>query len=153
MVFLCVLQQWTMKSQDMLLTSMVINSTIAGVGVAIFVKKQEQMLALAHRTLEPQDPDDELRVLGGVYSSRHAPPLIAIISAFRGSQSAPITPYLMHLIELSTAPQSSNTALYHELEDYELNDEDYGGNDVLEINEAVDACAAETKIFIHQVIH
>ncbi|KAL6958743.1 hypothetical protein U1Q18_043460 [Sarracenia purpurea var. burkii] len=42
--------------------------------------------------------------------------------------------------------------LYHQREDDELSDEDnYGGNEVAEINDTVDAFAANTRVVVHQV--
>lgn len=144
-------QTWTLRSHDLLTTTIVLNTVISGIGIGIFMRKEEGRLGHKYRSLEPQDTEQELRVLACVYGSRHVAATIAVIFALKGSSSAPITPYLMHLIELSEKPKSSKT-LYHELEDDELNsEENYGGNDVLEINDAVDAFAVDNKILIHQV--
>lgn len=54
----------------------------------------------------------------------------------------------MHLIELLQKRRTKVS--YHEKEQHELSDdEDYGGNDVIGIHEAVDTFTAETGIFIH----
>ncbi|KAK4760515.1 hypothetical protein SAY87_005408 [Trapa incisa] len=142
---------WTMGSRDLLLTTIVLNTVISDIGIGIFMRKEEGRLGHGYRSLEPQETEDELRVLGCVYGSRHVGATIAVLYALKGSVSAPIAPYLMHLIELSEKSKSSKT-LYHELEDDELNsEENYGGNDVLEINDAVDGFAVDNKILIHQM--
>ncbi|KAL6979696.1 hypothetical protein U1Q18_021352, partial [Sarracenia purpurea var. burkii] len=42
--------------------------------------------------------------------------------------------------------------LYHQREDDEFSDEDnYGGNEVAEINDIVDTFAADTRVVVHQV--
>ncbi|OWM73425.1 hypothetical protein CDL15_Pgr026524 [Punica granatum] len=141
---------WTLRSRDLLTITIVLNSVISGIGIAVFMRREEARLAHRYRFLEPQDTDQELRVLACVYGSRHLAATIAVIYALRGSKTAPIAPYLMHLIELSEKQKSLKS--YHELEEDELNsEENYGGNDVLEINDAVDAFAVDNKILIHQL--
>ncbi|KAI4325800.1 hypothetical protein MLD38_031166 [Melastoma candidum] len=141
---------WTMRAHDLLLITIVTNTVLAGVAVSFIMRREEKRLAYEHRAIERLSPDNELRIITCVYGSRHVAAALGIISAFRGSPAAPISPYLMHLIELPE--KNKNKALYHELEDDELgNDEDYGGNDVVEINDAVDAFTVDTKILIHQV--
>ncbi|GLT45997.1 hypothetical protein SLA2020_197890 [Shorea laevis] len=55
----------------------------------------------------------------------------------------------MHLVELPK--KSKKNLMYHQLnEGYLFNDEDdYGGNDVLEINDVIDTFTTETKIMIN----
>lgn len=116
------------------------------------MRKEEKRLGQAYRSLELQDPENELRLLACVYGPRHVAASVGIISALRGPQTAPITPYLMHLVELPEK-HKAKSALYHELEDEEIevNEDDYGGNDVVEINDAVDAFTADTKVLIQQI--
>ncbi|XP_030458702.2 cation/H(+) antiporter 1 [Syzygium oleosum] len=143
---------WTLKSHDLLLITIVINTVISGVVISIIMRKEEKRLAQAYRSLELQDPENELRLLACVYGPRHVAASVGIISALRGPQTAPITPYLMHLVELPEK-HKAKSALYHELEDEEIevNEDDYGGNDVVEINDAVDAFTADTKVLIQQI--
>ncbi|KAL6959888.1 hypothetical protein U1Q18_040037 [Sarracenia purpurea var. burkii] len=92
----------------------------------------------------------ELRMLACVHNPRHVPTIVALIAALRGSEMGPIIPYLMHLIELPEINRAD--LLYHQREDDELSDEDnYGGNDVAEINATADAFAADTGVVVHQV--
>ena len=67
--------------------------------------------------------------------------------------SIPVSPYLMHLIELPEKPKKSSAALLEQQYDESSVDEEYNynKNDVLEINEAVDIFIEETKTMIHQV--
>lgn len=143
------LQTWSPKSYNLLLISIVINTIISGPVVALLMRKQENLLGNMHTELEMHDPDkEELRMLACVYGPRPLSAILSLVSALSGSQKAPITPYLMQLIEL--LPKHRTNLSYHELEADELSDEeDYGGNDALEINEAVDNFTSETKILVH----
>ena len=113
------------------------------------MRREEKLFAqTSHTTLQFQNPEEDIRTLGCVYGPRHVSAILALTSAIAGSHRVPVTPYIMHLIELTQ--KRRNNVSYHELEDDELSDdEDYGGNDVVEINDAVDAFHAETKIFVH----
>ncbi|POO03121.1 DNA-directed DNA polymerase [Trema orientale] len=140
---------WNQDAYNLLLISIVINTVISGPTLALLMRREENLFAqTSHTTLEFQNPEEDIRTLGCVYGPRHVSAILALISALNGSHRAPITPYVMHLIEL-TQKRRANVS-YHELEDDELSDdEDYGGNDVVEINDAVDAFHAETKIIVH----
>lgn len=135
---------------NLMLVTIVINTLIMGPVVAFLIKKETATLGYRHVALECQDPEAELRMLACVHNPRHIPTIVGLISALKGSEDGPIIPYLMHLIEL---PQKRKTnLLYHQREDDELSDEEnYGGNDVVEINEAVDAFITETGIMVQQV--
>ncbi|CAA2971910.1 cation H(+) antiporter 2-like [Olea europaea subsp. europaea] len=76
--------------------------------------------------------------------------MVGLIAASKGSKNVYVSPYLMHLIEL---PEKSKTNLMYNKkeEDAISDDDDYGGNDVVEINEAVDIFRAESGVMIHQV--
>jgi len=142
------LQVWSPKAFNLLLISIVLNTIISGPVVAFLMRREERLFGNMRTALEIQDPDEELRLLACVYGPRQAPAILGLISALSGSQTAPTTPYLMHLIELLKKRRTKLS--YHELEQDELSDEeDYGGNDVVGIHEAVDAFTAETKIFMH----
>lgn len=87
-----------------------------------------------------------------MHEPRPVSTMVGLIVSLRGSENVPISPYLMHLVEL---PERGKTTLVYNQRDHdddELSDEeDYGGNDMVEINEAVDIFTAETKVMIHQV--
>uniref|UniRef100_A0A2N9GNR4 Uncharacterized protein n=1 Tax=Fagus sylvatica TaxID=28930 RepID=A0A2N9GNR4_FAGSY len=137
------------KAYNLMVISVVLNTIISGPVVALLMRRHESLFGNVHTALEIHDPDEEeLRMLACVYGPRPMPEILALISALSGSQKTPTTPYLMHLIELLKKRRTNVS--YHELEDHELSDEeDYGGNDVLEINEAVDSFTAETRILVH----
>ncbi|KAF5742419.1 putative monovalent cation:proton antiporter [Tripterygium wilfordii] len=142
---------WDPTIYRLLIVIIVLNTVIAGPVVAYILRKDEKFFAHSHTALEQHDPDTELRMLSCVYGSRQMTGVIGLVSALSGLQIAPIFPYLIHLVEL---PKRRKTNLmYHELEDGDQysDEEDYGGNDVVEINDAVDAFTKETKILIHQV--
>ena len=138
---------WSPKAYNLLLISIVINTIISGLVVALLLRGHDNFFGQVQTTLEIHDPDEELRMLACVYGPRPLSPILALISALGGSQEALITPYLMHLIELLKKRRTKVS--YHELEDDKISDEeDYGGNDVLEINDAVDNFTAETRILV-----
>ncbi|KAI8536905.1 hypothetical protein RHMOL_Rhmol10G0293100 [Rhododendron molle] len=130
----------------------VTNTLIVGPIIVYIVRRENESLGYRHVALEWQDPEIELRMLACVHNPRHVSTIVGLIAALRGSERGPITPYLMHLIELPDQKSKDNSLMYHQREDDELSDEDnYGGNEVVEINEAVDAFTAETGVVVHQV--
>ncbi|KAK7837343.1 cation/h(+) antiporter 1 [Quercus suber] len=139
-------QKYLKNTELFVILSLVIGSAMAV--VALLMSKHENLLGNMHTELEIHDPDkEELRMLACVYGPRPLSAILSLVSALSGSQKAPITPYLMQLIELP--PKRRTNVSYHELEADELSDEeDYGGNDALEINEAVDNFTSETKILV-----
>ncbi|KAF5460262.1 hypothetical protein F2P56_020145 [Juglans regia] len=140
---------WSPKAYNLLLISIVVNTIISGPIVAFLLRKDERSFGNKRTALEIiHSADEELSLLACVYGPRHMPAILSLISALSGSQKAPTNPYLMHLIEL--VQKRRTNVSYHELEDHELSDdEDYGGNDVLGIHDAMDAFTAETRILIH----
>ncbi|WCJ39172.1 Cation/H(+) antiporter 2 [Euphorbia peplus] len=129
----------------------VINTVISGPVVAILLQKNEKYFAQKHFSLEFQPPDTELRFLTCVYTSRHITSKIGLVVALSGSPKNRNTSYLMHLVELPKR-HLKKKLMYHQLKDGDQfsDEEDYGGNDVLEINDAVDAFTVEKKIMIRQ---
>ncbi|XP_059624642.1 cation/H(+) antiporter 1-like [Cornus florida] len=134
----------------LMMTTIVIQTLIAGPIIAFMVRKEKNYLGYRHKAFELQDPESEIRILACVHNPRPVLTMLGLIAASRGSENIGITPYLMHLIEL---PEKRKTNLmYHQREnDEHSDDEDYGGNDVVEINDAVDTFTAETRVIIHQV--
>ena len=126
-----------------MITTLTINSLIIGPLITLMVKRESESLGYKHISFECQDPESELRVLACVHGPRPVSTMLGLIAASRGSHNVPVTPYLMHLIELPE--KTKNNLMYHQREDNELSDdEDYGGNDVVEINDTVDTFNAET---------
>ncbi|PIN07830.1 putative K+/H+-antiporter [Handroanthus impetiginosus] len=135
---------------SLMMAAVVINSLIWGPLIAFMVRRESDMLGYKHVAFEFQSPESELKLLACVHGPRPVATMIGLIATCKGSENVAITPYLMHLIEL---PEKTKTnLLYHQKEEDELSDDDnYGGNDVVEINEAVDIFTAETGVIIHQV--
>ncbi|KAJ1405748.1 Sodium/solute symporter superfamily [Sesbania bispinosa] len=134
---------------NVLLVAIVLNTVISGIIVSFLARGEEKMFANNHTAIEPQQLEDELRILACVYDPRQVSAILATILSIHGSRQAPSTIYLTHLIELVKKIKSN--LLYHEKENADLSDdEDYGGNDVVEINNALDAFTADTKILVHQ---
>ncbi|KAM1788035.1 hypothetical protein ACFX11_038376 [Malus domestica] len=142
---------WNPTAYNLLLMTIVINTVISGPVVAFLMKREERLFTHTHTSLgfELEKPDQsELRLLACVYGPRHMSAILSVIASMRGSQTASIMPYMAHLIELNRKRRTNVS--YHELEADEMSDEEeYGGNDVLEIHAAVDAFTAETRILIN----
>ncbi|KAK8484515.1 hypothetical protein V6N12_057751 [Hibiscus sabdariffa] len=140
---------WPADVHDFLLTVVVINTLIIGPVVAILLNR-EVCSAQYPTILEILNPESELRILACMYVPRHVSGHASLISALGGCPSAPIRPYMVHLVELPKKRKSK--LMYHQLEDGDQysDEEEYGGNDVLEINEALDAFISDTKILIYQ---
>ncbi|KAJ7952618.1 Cation/H(+) antiporter like [Quillaja saponaria] len=137
------------RAYNVLLISIVINTIISGIVVGFLRSAKENVFVHDRTTLELlQQEEDELRILACVHEPRHVAPLLAVMAALHGSQTSPISCHLLHLIEL--VKKSKSNLLYHQKEDHEFSDdEDYGGNDVVQIQEAVDHFTSETQILIH----
>lgn len=118
--------------------------------VALIVSRETKYFRYCHVPFEQQDPEKELRILACVHGPRHVPTMARIIQSSNGAHNTHITPYLMHLIELPEKTKAN--LMYNQLQDDELSDEDnYGGNDVVEINDNVDAFFSETGIMTRQL--
>ncbi|XP_021278694.1 cation/H(+) antiporter 2-like [Herrania umbratica] len=142
---------WNPYVHSVLLSTVVLDTVIGGIIVAFTVKREEKSLSHKQTSLELHDPESELRILACTYGSRHSSGALGLISALGGSKRAIVTPYLMHLVEL---PEKRKTNLmYHQLAegDQYSDEDDYGGDDVVEINDAVDTFTSETKILINIV--
>ncbi|XP_027179025.1 cation/H(+) antiporter 2-like [Coffea eugenioides] len=135
---------------NLMISAIVLNSLIWGLIITFMVRRESDILGYRHIAFESQSPDSELRLLTCVHGPRSVGTMVGLIAASKSSESIPVAAHLMHLIEL---PEKTNTNLmYHQKEIDEISDDDeYGGNDVVEINEAVDIFTAETGIMIHQV--
>lgn len=129
----------------------VLNTVISGVVVSCTLSQEGNYFLKHHNLLEFDDPEGELRMMLCVYGSRQISAKFGLISALRGSLGAPIKPYLMHLVELPKK-RSTTMLMYHELEDRDhfSDEEEYGGNDVTDICEAVDAFSTDSKVLISQ---
>nr|XP_004301717.2 PREDICTED: cation/H(+) antiporter 1-like [Fragaria vesca subsp. vesca] len=144
--------EWTPVAYNLLVMTIVISTVISGPMVAILMNKDYQLFAHTRTTVstELEKPENELRVLGCVYGPRHVNAILSVIATLRGPQTAPIMPYLAHLIELQRKRRTNVS--YHELEDNEMSDEDeYGGNDVVEIHRTVDTFTVDTSILINMI--
>ncbi|OMO91153.1 Cation/H+ exchanger [Corchorus olitorius] len=143
---------WNLDVHNVLFSTVVLDTIIAGCIISFTVQCEEKSLSHKQTSLELHDPESELRILCCIYGPRHSSGAIALISALNGSQTEIVTPYLMHLVEL---PEKRNKTklMYHELAegDQYSDEEGYGGDDIVEINDAVDAFIFETKILINIV--
>ncbi|KAE8699693.1 hypothetical protein F3Y22_tig00110570pilonHSYRG00044 [Hibiscus syriacus] len=140
---------WEGDIHDLFVSVVILNTLIIAPMVAILLNRDE---CFSHHptTLEILNPESELRVLACVYIPRHVSGHVSLISALSGCRNAPIKPYLVHLVELPKKRRSK--LMYHQLEDGDQysDEEDYGGNDVIEISDALDPFISETKILVHQ---
>ncbi|XP_021901598.1 cation/H(+) antiporter 2-like isoform X2 [Carica papaya] len=145
-----ILTWWGSQVRELLLAAMVINTLLSGFIASYLLRTEEKYFAHSLTALEFHSTESELRMLACVYSSHHASGAIGLISALSGSTEAPITPQLAHLVELRK--NRRNKLMYHQLEDGEefSDEETYGGDDVLEINDLVDAFTKQSKVLIRQ---
>ncbi|GMH25161.1 hypothetical protein Nepgr_027004 [Nepenthes gracilis] len=142
---------WNHDFYSIMLVTILLNTLVSGITVAFVVNRNSRSFGYRPVALEWQSPESEIRVLACVHGPRHVPTMVRLIGGLSWSRDSPITAYLMHLVELLPRKKTANK-MYHQLEDDELSDDDaYGGNDTLEINDAVDAFVAETGITIHLV--
>ncbi|XP_057731519.1 cation/H(+) antiporter 1-like [Arachis stenosperma] len=142
-------KQVIVKAYNVLLVSIVLNTVISGITVAFLSRGEERLFVTNHTALEPQSLEDELRILACVYDPRQVSAVLSTVLALHGNKQTPSTTYLMHLIEL--VKKIKTNVLFHEKETAEISDdEDYGGNDVVDINNALDAFTADTKVLVHQ---
>lgn len=147
--FVLILQTFNSDAYNVLMVAIVFNTIISGVIVAFLARGEEKMFANNYTAIEPQQMEDELRILACVYDPRQVSAILATILAIQGSRTSPSTTFLIHLIELVKKIKSN--LLFHEKENADLSDDDdYGGNDVVEINNALDAFTTDTKILVHQ---
>lgn len=138
---------WNVKVHRLLLIVIVINTLISGPVVALILRKREDYFAHRNTAVDSLDPDSELRILCCAYDPRHASGQLILTAALSSS----ISPHLMHLVELPKKRRKTSL-MYNQLEDGQYSDEeDYGGNDVIEINELIDSFTAQTAIRIHQM--
>ncbi|KAK4361458.1 hypothetical protein RND71_020410 [Anisodus tanguticus] len=135
---------------DVMIATVIVNTLIWGPIVAFMVRRESDIIGYRQIYFESHSPESELRILACVHSPRPVATMLGLVAASRGPREVPLTPYLMHLVEL---PGKKKTNLmYNQREDDELSDEDdYGGNDVVEINDAVDIFTSETGLLVHQI--
>lgn len=135
---------------NLMLVAIVISSLVSSILVSFLVKREGEAFGIRHIPMEFHSPKKELILLACVHSPQMVATTVGLIESLRGSESVPISPYLMHLIEIPDKAKENSKDYGHQ-ED-ELSDEDgYGADDAVEINEAVDIFTAETKMTIHQV--
>ncbi|KAK9062041.1 hypothetical protein SSX86_019225 [Deinandra increscens subsp. villosa] len=135
---------------NLMVSSVVISSLISAALINFLVKRESDIIGAKHIPMEYHSPDNELKLLTCVHSRHPVNCMVKLIVCLRGSDNIPISPYLMHLIELPEKDKK-NSSFHEEEEDEFSDDEDEGSNDAKEINEAVDTFIEETKMMIHQV--
>lgn len=135
------------------LCAILANTLIVGPLATYLVNREAKVFGFKHTAIEFQSLDSELRLLACVHDSRHIWTMMGLTSTMTSCAESPVLPTLIQLIEL---PDKQTTLSYHELEDEDDNfakggANDYGGNDVLEINEAVDVFMATTRVSVHEM--
>lgn len=135
---------------NLMVSAVVISSLISAALIGFLVRRESDTIGIRHIPMEFHSPEKELKLVACVHSRHPVNSMVRLILSLRGSDDIPISPYLMHLIELPGKPKK-NKAFYEQEEDECSDDEDSGSNDVVEINEAIDMSTEETKMMIHQV--
>ncbi|KAL7613968.1 hypothetical protein Lser_V15G07141 [Lactuca serriola] len=138
---------------NLMVSAVVISSVISAALIGFLVRRESDTIGIKHIPMEYHRPDKELKLLACVHSRHPVNTMVRLIVSLRGSDNVPISPYLMHLIELPEKIKKTS-ASYEQLKDDESSDDEeynYNKNDVVEINEAVDIFIEETNMMIHQV--
>nr|GEU48615.1 cation/H(+) antiporter 2-like [Tanacetum cinerariifolium] len=135
---------------NLMVSAVVISSLISAALIGFLVRRESDTIGIRHIPMEFHSPEKELKLVACVHSRHIVSCMVRLILSLRGSDNVPISPYLMHLIELPGKPKK-NKAFDEQEEDESSDDEDFGRNDVVEINEAIDLSTEETKMMIHQV--
>ncbi|KAL8240490.1 hypothetical protein R6Q59_013845 [Mikania micrantha] len=133
-----------------MVSAVVISSLISASLISFLVRREKDMIGIKHIPMEYHSPDKELKLLACVHSSHPVNSMVRLIVSLKGSDNVPISPYLMHLVELPEK-NKKNTSLYEQEEGERSDDEQDGINDAVQINEAVDMFIEETKMMIFQV--
>ncbi|KAL8168383.1 hypothetical protein V2J09_009882 [Rumex salicifolius] len=142
---------WSDGFYNIMVVTVLLNTLLSGIPVAIFVWKNNKTFGYHPIPLEFRAPESELRVLSCVYNARSVPTMVSLIGGLGWSRELPVTAYLTHLIELLPKKRASSK-MYHQMEDDELSDDEaYGGNEALEISDIVDTFVSDTGIFISQL--
>ncbi|KAJ4831394.1 hypothetical protein Tsubulata_020413 [Turnera subulata] len=145
--------QWMGEGiHNLVIISAVINTIIVGPGVGYVLRAKEKYFGHKLTSLELAEPESEFRLLLCVYDPRHISSKLGLFTAFSQCLMSPMSAYLMHLVELPKKHHKKEELMYHQLQDEEqyVDEDDYGGNDVLEINNAVDGLTMESPFLIHQ---
>lgn len=80
--------------------------------VTVIYKPACKALPYKHRKIQRENPEDELRILGCLHSTRNIPAMINLIEASRGIRKSSLRLHIMHLVELSE--RSSAIMMVHE---------------------------------------
>ncbi|KAJ0468561.1 putative cation/H+ exchanger, sodium/solute symporter superfamily [Helianthus annuus] len=135
---------------NLMVSAVVISSLITAPLISFLVRRESDTIGAKHIPMEYHSPDKELKLLTCVHSRHPVDCMVKFVVSLRGSDNVPISPYLMHLIELPEKTKK-NSSFYDQEEDEFSDDEVDDSNDAVEINEAVDMYIEETKMMIHQV--
>ncbi|CAI0474123.1 unnamed protein product [Linum tenue] len=143
---------WDDNTHKLVIIIVVINTLIAGPVVSFILRRDAKYFAHKLTFLEFLDPEKELRFQLCVYESRHITSKLGLIASMTGSNRSPTVTYLLHLVELQKRHRRKKKLMYHQLQDGDQfsDDDEYGGNDIVEINDAVDAFTTDSKILVHQ---
>ncbi|KAI7738345.1 hypothetical protein M8C21_008408 [Ambrosia artemisiifolia] len=134
---------------NLMVSAIVISSLISASLISFLVRRESDTIGAKHIPMEYHTPDKELRLLTCVHSRHPVDCMVKLIVSLRGSDNVPISPYLMHLVELPEKTKKSSS-FYDQEDDEFSDDEDDDSNDDVEINASVDMYIEETKIMIHQ---
>ncbi|XP_042495673.1 cation/H(+) antiporter 1-like [Macadamia integrifolia] len=141
---------WNAAFTNGLNVTMVVNTLLVSPAVTFFVRRARRATTFKHVGLDWQKPDSELRILACVHGPRHGFNMTGIIDALTGPNNA-ITPYVMHLVELTG--RNKGYVLYYTRDENDVSNDDnhYGGNEAVEISQNIDTFTAETGITVHLI--
>lgn len=134
------------------LVTVAMSTLMVGPVVAAVARREKKQRKLKPSGIEHQSAETELVFLACVHSPRDAPSVLNLIEISTGPDRAPVTVYMMQLVELQK--KTKTDLLYHQQEDdgQYSDDEDYGGrNHARRINVTVDAFMVDTGIRVWQL--
>ncbi|XP_058090738.1 cation/H(+) antiporter 15-like [Magnolia sinica] len=140
---------WNQKGYAALVSMVVIISIVVCPLVTAIVRSQRRSPTYKYAGIEWQQPDTELRVLACVHSPPELPTMLNLIEASKGTDRSPLIAFLMQLIEFTNTVTVTTQMFYHQQEDFD--EFQYGREDTIHINNAIDCFNQECDITIHQM--
>ncbi|XP_076915392.1 cation/H(+) antiporter 2-like [Bidens hawaiensis] len=135
---------------NLMVSAVVLSSLISAALIGFLVRREKDTIGIKHIPMEYHSPDKELKLVACVHSSHPVNSMVRLIVSLRGSDNVPISPYLVHLVELPEQTKKSNSSIYEQEEGDTSDDDNDVSNDAVQINETVDMFIEETKMMIQQ---
>ncbi|CAD6242711.1 unnamed protein product [Miscanthus lutarioriparius] len=143
---------WGETMQVVLLISSIVNTFMAGPASAAIVRQQRRASRYRSRCLEDLSVDHELRMLVCIHDATSVYSMLTLSDLSKGR--APVTVYLLHLVELVTSHKYAITQqLYHARDGGQDEDEDEWGyaREIEQVASAVATFTYDNAILVRQM--